>query len=100
MAELAVVLVNFRGAKDTEACVRSLEKSEYRSTQIIIVDNGSNDGSVEHLRAACPEAMLLVNEENLGFAEGNNVGIRRALQEDCRYRLLSDRGRLRFPHTS
>jgi GT2 family glycosyltransferase len=88
MAELAIVLVNYRGATDTVECVRSLMNSTYRDLTITIVENGSQDGSIEHLRAVCPQVELLVNEQNLGFAEGNNVGIRHVLRTDCRYVLL------------
>jgi GT2 family glycosyltransferase len=99
MAELAIILLNYGGAKDTEECVRSLEKSTYRDFEIIIVDNGSRDGSVERLRGACPDALLLVNEKNLGFAEGNNVGIRRAFQDECRYILLLNNDTVVEPNT-
>jgi GT2 family glycosyltransferase len=99
MPELAIILLNYGGAKDTEECVRSLEKSAYRDFEITIVDNASRDGSVESLRAACPHSLLIANEKNLGFAEGNNVGIRRALQQGRRFVLLLNNDTVVEPDT-
>jgi GT2 family glycosyltransferase len=54
----------------------------------ILVDNASSDGTVEAVRAGFPGVEVLVNDENLGFAEGNNVGIRRALEGAAAWVLL------------
>lgn len=74
--ELSIILVNHRRATDTIECVRSLRQSTYKGFELIIVDNGSGDESIDQLRRECPEARLIVNESNMGFAEGNNAGIR------------------------
>lgn len=99
MAELSVILVNYRGAHDTVECVRSLRQSSYRSFETIIVENGSGDGSTSYLARECPETVILPNDDNLGFAEGNNVGIRRALEGDCRYILLLNNDTVIEPDT-
>jgi len=52
------------------------------------VDNASTDGSNELVRSRYPDVELIENESNLMFAEGNNVGIRRALERGARYILL------------
>ena len=78
MAELAVILVNFRRTDDTIACVASLGLSTYRDFIVLVVDNGSGPEAVQRLRMGCPDAVVLDNGANLGFAEGNNVGIREA----------------------
>ena len=88
MALLSVVLVNYKRSGDTLECINSLRASSLRDIDIIVVDNASNDGSVQQIRNAHPDLHLISNTENLGFAGGNNVGIRRALESGSRYVLL------------
>lgn len=59
----------------------SLLGMDYPNFNIIVVDNGSTDGSQEMVRATYPQVALIENGRNLGFGEGNNVGIRRALDQ-------------------
>ncbi len=88
MPALSVILVNFRRPDDTVDCVCSLRGSTFRDMQIIIVDNASDDGSADRLRSECPETLLIRSSRNLGFAGGNNLGIRRALEDGSRFVLL------------
>ena len=53
----------------------------------IVVDNGSSDGIAEAVAAEFPAVEVIRSDVNLGFAEGCNVGLRRALERDCRYLL-------------
>ena len=55
---------------------------------IIIVDNGSTDDSVKQIRSAFPQHTLIENEKNLGFAEGNNVGLREGLKQGAELLIL------------
>lgn len=80
-----VVLLNWNGWQDTLECVRSLRRMEYQNSHVVIVDNGSTDDSVKRLKDACPEATILETHKNLGFAAGNNVGIRFALKNGADY---------------
>src|ERR1700709_2747198 len=73
---VGVVVLNFRGAEDTVSCLRSLAASTV-AAQVIVVDNASGDGSVERIRAPDPDLEVIVNDANLGFAAGNDVGIER-----------------------
>lgn len=75
---VSVILVNWKAAEDTLACLRSLAAQTRAADQILVVDNGSDDGSVEAIAAAFPEIMLLPTGANLGFAGGMNRGIDRA----------------------
>lgn len=76
---VAVIVLNWNRPDDTLACVQSLRTQSHAACEILVVDNGSTDGSVARFRAEIPDIGLLPNPRNLGFAEGNNAGIRRAL---------------------
>ncbi|CAN5827818.1 N/A [soil metagenome] len=85
---VATVLLNLCAEEDTAACIRSLQAGDYPALEIVLVDNGSPDGSGERLREAFPEVAYLQTGENLGFTGGNNRGIERALAEGCDYLLI------------
>jgi GT2 family glycosyltransferase len=80
-----IVILNWNGWQDTVKCVRSLDSMEYRNRHAVIVDNGSTDDSVKRLREVCPEVLILETHKNLGFAAGNNAGIRLALENGADY---------------
>ena len=73
------VIVNWNGKADTLECLGSLLSAGAKNLQTVVVDNGSQDGSVEAIRAAFPAVEVLPQERNLRFAGGNNAGIRFAL---------------------
>ncbi len=75
---VSVVIVHFNGAELLEACLRSVEAQPYRPVEIIVVDNGSTDGSTGRVRERHPGVRLLEQKYNSGFAEGNNIGVRAA----------------------
>jgi N-acetylglucosaminyl-diphospho-decaprenol L-rhamnosyltransferase len=89
--DLSIIIVNWNVKNLLRRCLNSLLKSlgygsgPQLTTQLIVVDNASKDGSVAMVRDEFPEAHLIANEENLGFTKGNNQGI--ALS-DGRYALL------------
>ncbi len=70
---VAAVVLSWNGREDTLACLESL-----RGVETVVVDNGSADGSGAAVRAAFPDVELIETGVNLGYAGGNNVGIRRA----------------------
>jgi len=78
---VAIIIVNWNGKNDTIDCLKSLGKITYRNHDIVVVDNGSTDDSVKQLKKNHPEAAIIETGENLGLAEGNNVGMRYALKE-------------------
>ncbi|HQY93240.1 glycosyltransferase family 2 protein [Caldilinea sp.] len=75
----AIIILNWNGADETLACLRSLAAQDLSDWQVIVVDNGSADDSVARVRSAFPAATLLATGQNLGYAGGNNVGIHHAL---------------------
>jgi GT2 family glycosyltransferase len=86
--KVAVVVLNWNGGEDTLDCIRSLQRLDYPDYEIIVVDNASTDGSPQTIRREFPRLALVENDRNLGFAEGNNIGIRIALNKGSGYVLL------------
>lgn len=88
-ADAALVVLTFNGAEDTIACLRAVAAMPDRPGRVIVVDNASQDDSVAAIRN-CPAARTLNAEilplpTNLGYASGNNAGLRLALQDfQCR----------------
>jgi GT2 family glycosyltransferase len=83
-----VVVLSWNGCEYTLSCLRSLAGVDYPELLTIVVDNGSTDGTSAAVRAEFPGVELVRTETNLGFAEGNNVGIRRALELGAAYVLV------------
>lgn len=81
---IAAVVLNYRRVDDTLECIRSLMASEGVSLEIIVVDNCSRDGSAERIASAFPKLRILCTAANLGYAGGNNLGIRAALRDGAR----------------
>lgn len=79
--KVAVIVLSWNGREDTLACLRSLEQVRYDDLALVVVDNGSTDGSPDAVAAAHPDVHLLRLPDNLGFAGGMNAGIRHALAE-------------------
>lgn len=85
--KLFVIIVTYKGKQWYDRCFASLRESTI-PMQTIVVDNASEDGSVEYIREHYPEIVLLENKENLGFGQANNLAMRYALDHDCDYVFL------------
>ena len=72
-----IVVLNWNGAEETIACLESLVPVIIKGYKLLVVDNGSTDGSPEKIRKAFPAVELLCLPVNLGYARGNNAGFRR-----------------------
>ena len=81
-------ILNWNQKDLTCECLESLAQLDYPNYEIVVVDNGSRDGEAMAIQARFPSAIVLRNETNLGFAEGNNVAIRYALEQGADYVLL------------
>jgi GT2 family glycosyltransferase len=75
---VCTIVVNWNRRADTLACLASLARATYPSLTVIVVDNGSRDGSVAAVRQAYPGVDIVESSDNLGFAGGCNAGISRA----------------------
>jgi len=83
-----IIILNWNGKENTINCLKSLSSIAYDNYETLVVDNHSSDGSVECFEKEYPEIAVVKNSTNLGFAEGNNVGMRRALEGGADYVLL------------
>jgi GT2 family glycosyltransferase len=77
--KVSIVILNWNGLEDTTECLRSVMDLEYDHREVLLVDNGSSDGSVKTLRSLFPSITILENKENVGFARANNQAIEYAL---------------------
>ncbi|HPN54680.1 MAG TPA: glycosyltransferase family 2 protein [Candidatus Moranbacteria bacterium] len=85
---LFVIVLNFNGKDTLNNCLASLYQSDYPNMEIVVVDNNSEDGSFEQAKSFFSRAHFIKNPTNLGFAKGNNVGIRFALEKFAEYVLI------------
>jgi GT2 family glycosyltransferase len=76
---ITIVVLNWNRGVETVACLETLAAADLGGAAIVVVDNGSRDGSVETIRVRFPELRILSLPENRGYAGGNNAGIRAAL---------------------
>ena len=79
--KLSIIIPNFNGKQFIKLCLDSIRKQDYSFYELIIVDNGSSDGSVEYINEYYPELTLIENKENLGFAAAVNQGIKSSSSE-------------------
>jgi len=73
--QVAIVIPNWNGRKYLEHCLRSVFAQQFRDFSVILVDNGSTDGSVDLARTCFPQVHIIENHENRGFAAANNQAI-------------------------
>jgi len=83
-----IVILNTNRRDDTLACLESLAKNTYNNLKVILLDNSSNDGSVEAVRSAFPDVQIINLNVNLGYAGNNNVGIEEAIKQGANWVLV------------
>ena len=76
--KISVIVPNWNGIKFISMCLDSLARSDFDSYEVIVVDNGSVDGSREVIEKKYPEVRLIKNQSNMGFAIACNQGIKAA----------------------
>ena len=87
MIKIFSVIVTYNGLKWYDRCFGSLQNSSI-PVSVVVVDNGSTDGTVDYIRCRYPEIVVLQQNENLGFAKANNVGMRYAMDHGADYVFL------------
>ncbi|MCL4488738.1 MAG: glycosyltransferase family 2 protein [Chloroflexi bacterium] len=85
---VSIITLNWNGKQDTLECVDSLKKLNYANYEIVVVDNGSTDGSVGALKSQHPDVAVIENGRNLGYAEGFDAGLEYAHRTGVRYFLI------------
>lgn len=73
---ISTIILNWNGGEITLECLNSLSKQSRKPDEIIVVDNGSSDGSNKLIKAKFPDIKMIELPKNLGFAGGVNVGIK------------------------
>jgi GT2 family glycosyltransferase len=86
--KIFIIILNYNGLDVLKKCLTSVFKNDYPNFEIILVDNNSLDGSLEMAKTNFSKAIFIKNEENLGFAAGNNVGIKFAMERAADFILL------------
>ena len=82
MKKVFAIIVTYKGKKWYDRCFTSLRQSSY-PVQTIVVDNASNDGTVEFIKENYPEIVIIESQENLGYGRANNLALRYALDHGC-----------------
>src|SRR3990172_8635572 len=74
MKTISVIIANLNGEQYLADCLQSLSDQTFRDFEVIVVDNGSTDGSLALLKKDFPWVKVIALEKNTGFARGNNIG--------------------------
>lgn len=86
--KVLAIILHWNDYEDTIDCVESLFDSKWKNLEILIVDNNSIGDEAERLQKKFPTIKIIRNKKNLGFAGGNNIGIRNALKNDSSFIFL------------
>ncbi|MBU1100659.1 MAG: glycosyltransferase family 2 protein [Bacteroidetes bacterium] len=88
--KISIIVLNWNGVADTSECIASLREIDYKNYEVIIVDNNSSGNDVDIIKEKYGDYVkeVIVNDDNYGFAGGNNVGIKYALNGDADLILL------------
>lgn len=81
---VVIVILNWNGLSYTLSCLQSVYQLEYPCYEIVVVDNASSE-PVESVRELFPDTVVIRNDDNLGYAGGNNVGIKYAIERGAKY---------------
>src|SRR5665647_46535 len=82
---ISVIILNMNGKEVLNDCLCSIQRIDYPNYDVIVVDNGSSDGSQTFIANSFPDVRLIENKSNLGVPEGQNIGIQAALQSGADY---------------
>lgn len=105
---IAIIILNWNGLQDTLECLESVFKNDYPNYSVYIIDNASKNDELKEMKEFCKNQIqdsrskipifFMQNEKNEGFAEGNNVGIRQALEKGADYIFTLNNDTVVDPH--
>ena len=93
--KVLVIIISYNFEPWISRCLGSLAQSDY-PVDTIVIDNGSKDNTVQHIRTHYPDIRLIENQANLGFGRANNIGMQIAMTEgydfvfDCSGKTMND----------
>jgi len=85
---VCIIVVGYNSRTYLQECLQSVHDSHYANYQVIFVDNNSSDDSVEYIQENYPKVKIIASKSNNGFAKGNNIGIKKAMQLGAQYVFL------------
>ena len=80
---VAAIVLSYNGIDYTLECLASLQAQDYKMLDVILVDNNSQDDTVNTVAAKFPQVQIIASQENLGYASGNNLGMQKAIDLGC-----------------
>ena len=86
--KIFIIILNYNGREFIRQCLADVFSLDYPNFEVVVVDNNSQDGSLEEAKKFFSRAHFIKNDENIGFSAGNNVGIRFALEHMADWVLL------------
>src|SRR5215203_3989399 len=88
LPSIHIIILNWNGFSDTVKCLNSLMESDLSNTTVLVIDNGSANNEAARLAELFPGISVLPQKENTGFCGGNNIGIRKAMEDGAELILL------------
>jgi len=85
---IGIIIVSYNSKEYLSDCLDSIFDSTYHKFKIYLVDNASADGSCKFVKSKFPKVEVIESGGNLGFAAGNNIGIKKALSDSCNFVFL------------
>ena len=96
--KLLVIVITYNAINWAEKCFGSLKKSNY-AHDVYVVDNGSNDGTIDYIKNNYPSVLLYQSKVNLGFGKANNLGLQYAIDNNYDFVYLLNQDAWVFPDT-
>ena len=97
-SRILAIVVTYNGMKWVDRCLGSLVMSR-TPADVIVIDNGSQDGTQEYIAENYPEVKLVSTGENFGFGKANNIGLKHALEKGYEYVYLLNQDAWVYPDT-
>jgi len=85
MKKVSIIIPTYNGLKVLKKCLESLKKTDYKNLKIILVDNGSSDGTISFIKKNYPSIEIIALNKNYGFAYAVNKGIKKAIKDGSDY---------------